>query len=302
MDIRISKNSAVPIRQQLADEISFLIATGQLKSGESLPSVRELARRLGIHHNTVSEVYHDLVNRKWLLRKRGARLATPVQEDEFPGKLAKDVDDLINATIRAGRRHGYSLQTIRNRVQERLLAEPPDHILVVERELGLRRLLQEEIRHSLGWPTRSYSQEDLVANRGLVVGSLITVPQYASAEVVPLAPKDRPAISIRFGTADSQIEQIRGLRSSSLVAIVSVSPIFLKTASSLLTAVIGERHSLCGYRLEDVPLGALKAADLVICDSIAVRQIKHPRKIHYQLIDPESMGYLGDAMQSYHSS
>jgi DNA-binding transcriptional regulator YhcF (GntR family) len=63
MEIRISKESDVPVREQLAEQIVFQIATEKLKPGQMLPSVRELARRLGIHHNTVSHAYQDLVRR-----------------------------------------------------------------------------------------------------------------------------------------------------------------------------------------------------------------------------------------------
>ena len=52
MDIRIDNSSEVPIRHQLAEQIVFLIATNRLAAGEALPSVREMARRLKIHHNT----------------------------------------------------------------------------------------------------------------------------------------------------------------------------------------------------------------------------------------------------------
>jgi len=73
MDIRIDNSSEVPIRHQLAEQIVFLIATNRLAAGEALPSVREMARRLKIHHNTVSDAYQDLVRRNWLARRRGSR-------------------------------------------------------------------------------------------------------------------------------------------------------------------------------------------------------------------------------------
>ena len=74
MRISLSKNSDVPVRQQLAEQIVFLITTGKLRAGEPLPSVRAFARRLKVHHNTVSEAYQDLVRRNWLTRQRGSRL------------------------------------------------------------------------------------------------------------------------------------------------------------------------------------------------------------------------------------
>ena len=54
-DISIDRDSDVSIRQQITDQILFLIATGRLRSGDQLPSVRELARRHDIHANTVSQ-------------------------------------------------------------------------------------------------------------------------------------------------------------------------------------------------------------------------------------------------------
>jgi DNA-binding transcriptional regulator YhcF (GntR family) len=66
MEIKLTKNSDIPPRKQLAEQIVFLITTGKLRPSERLPSVRALARRLGIHRNTVSEAYQDLVRRGWV--------------------------------------------------------------------------------------------------------------------------------------------------------------------------------------------------------------------------------------------
>ena len=64
MQIVLSKDSDVPLRQQLAEQIVFLITTGQLQAGAELPSVRALGRLSKVHHNTVSEAYQDLMNPK----------------------------------------------------------------------------------------------------------------------------------------------------------------------------------------------------------------------------------------------
>ena len=58
----------------------------------------------------------------------------------------RDLDELINETIQRARESGYSLRSPRERVRERLRAEPPDHLLVVENEAGIREILQAEIR------------------------------------------------------------------------------------------------------------------------------------------------------------
>jgi len=64
MDIQISKESGIPIHLQLERQIAFSIAAGTLKSGMRLPSIRALANRLKVHHNTVSQAYKSLVDQR----------------------------------------------------------------------------------------------------------------------------------------------------------------------------------------------------------------------------------------------
>src|SRR5580704_6770582 len=127
MNISLNQDSDVPLRQQLSEQIVFLITTGELRAGEEMPSVRALARRAKVHHNTVSKAYQDLVRREWLTRKRGRRLVvgTPASKGQQPDS---GIDELINETIRRAKSLGYSLQTLRKRVRERLLEEPADHL------------------------------------------------------------------------------------------------------------------------------------------------------------------------------
>jgi DNA-binding transcriptional regulator YhcF (GntR family) len=54
--IWISRQSTIPVREQLSAQLRFGILSGRLAPAEHLPSVRELARRLKVHANTVSAV------------------------------------------------------------------------------------------------------------------------------------------------------------------------------------------------------------------------------------------------------
>jgi len=302
MDIRLSKESEVPLRQQLAEQVVFLIATKMLLPGDVLPSVRQLARRLKIHHNTVSEAYQDLVRRTWLVRRRGSRLVVhgPAGSSARGGR--QSLDDLINDTIRLSREQGHSLQALRQRVRERLLAEPPDHVLVVEEEPGLCRVLIEEIKSAVAFPVEGCSRGDLAANPGLAIGALPAAAQYCIAAVDPLVPKDRPAVPLTFAAADQHLHSIRRLQQPSVIAVVSVSKAFLRTARSLLAPALGRRHVLREVLLPLDDPKALRAADLVFVDSIARGRVRHPRAVHYQLIATSSLEYLAGAMKSYQSA
>jgi DNA-binding transcriptional regulator YhcF (GntR family) len=297
MDIRISKESEVPLRRQLAEQIVLLIATEKLKPAQALPSVRELARRLKIHHNTVSQAYQDLVRRNWLVRRRGAQLVVRSPQTAARSARPEDLDDLINPAIELARERGYSLQALRERVRQRLLAQPPDHILIVEEETGLRWLLAEEIRAAIGCAVESCSREDLSRQAGLAIGALVVTPRYALSDVKPLVPKDRPPVAVTFRAADEHVERIRKLAQPSVVAVVSVSQAFLTTARSLLAPAVGRKHTLAEYLLPLENSGVLRAADLVFCDSLARRSVKFSGAIHYRLLAPESLEYLSSAFK-----
>ncbi|MBZ5641346.1 MAG: GntR family transcriptional regulator [Acidobacteriia bacterium] len=299
MEIRIDKNSEIPVRQQLAEHIIFAIATEKLKPGEALPSVRELARRLKIHHNTVSGAYQDLVSRTWLVGKRGSRVVVQRREKAGDSSGGGDLDDLINGTIRAARQQGYSLQALRERVRTRLLAEPPDHVLVVEDDAGLRRLLQAEIAAATGKPAEGCSVAELAAQPGLAIGALTAAGHYSIGKVEGLAPKSVPAVSLAFSGADEHLEFLRKLGEPSVVAVVSVSTAFLETARGLLGPVLGRRHVMRDFRFPLEDPKAVGAADVVFADSVSRPHLKHKKVYLYKLVARDSMDYLCSAMKSY---
>ena len=300
MNIRINRASSVPLRQQVAEQVLLLIVTGKLKPGRRMPGVRELARRLKIHHNTVSEAYQELVRRHWLVRHKGSHLTVRGTQEGIPLKGSLSLDDIVNMAIRVAREQGYTLQELRRHVREILSEEPPDHILVVAEEPGLRRLLHVEIREALHWPVESCSEDDIVRNRGLGIGALVTTPAFALPDVEPLVSKKRPPVPLGFGTADHLIKEVTKLSDPSVIAIVSASNVCLRAAAGFLAPVIGERHSLVQYLWPLDDSRALAGVDLILCDSLAARMADRKKPcILYQLIDQSSITYLQAAMESY---
>jgi GntR family transcriptional regulator len=71
MFLRIEKGSAVPISRQIAEQVATLCASGSLRPGERLPSVRELARELAVNQNTVLRVYERLCGEGLLEMRHG---------------------------------------------------------------------------------------------------------------------------------------------------------------------------------------------------------------------------------------
>jgi GntR family transcriptional regulator len=298
LDIQIIKDSEVTIREQLVEQIIFLIATGKLQPGEALPSVRGLARPHKIHHNTISQAYQDLVDRDWLIRRRGSRMVVRSPgEREYPPRI-EDLDDLINATIRTAKEKGYSFQQLRKRVEERLMALPPDHLLVVSEDRGLRLLLREELKEKLSFPVESCSTEELSENPDLTMGALVVAPPGSIPKVAPLVPKERPAIALTFSTVDEHIKTIQELQKPSTIAVVSISQAVLNTARGILAPVVGDRHSMREYLLPCENLRRLEVTDLVLCDMIAHRRVRARKLLPYRLVSPTCLKQLSTAMEA----
>lgn len=297
MKIRISKESEVPIYEQLAEEITFWIATGELKPGEVLPSVKAMARRLKIHYNTVSRAYQQLASRKLVIRRPGSRIVVrPPGEMEKPPEV-KDLDDLINETVQAARKHGYTFQQLRQRVEERLMAQPPDHILVVDADSGMRLLIQEELKRELPFLVESCETDELPLNHKLATGALVVGAPGAIAKVTSKLPKDHPVMSITFSPADEFVEMIREFDRPSMIALVSISELFLRTARGLLAPVVGSHHTMREYFLPSESPRSLRAADLVISDSIACRRVKSKKLMCYRVVSSTCLEQLSGALE-----
>src|SRR5690242_13804280 len=98
----ITKNSEVPVREQVVRQVMLGILSEDLPPGHKLPSVRALARRHHIHSNTVSAAYHDLLQQGWLELRRGSGVYVRAQAQDSGG-----LEPLLSATLKAARDQGF---------------------------------------------------------------------------------------------------------------------------------------------------------------------------------------------------
>lgn len=77
--VQINTGSAEPIYRQLIEQVKRRVAAGQLKAGDEIPSVRELAQALAVHPMTISKAYSLLEAEGWLERRRGLGMVVAPQ-------------------------------------------------------------------------------------------------------------------------------------------------------------------------------------------------------------------------------
>jgi DNA-binding transcriptional MocR family regulator len=72
MFLNIDRKNPKPLYQQIIDETKKLIDQGALDSGETIPSTRILAKKLGVHRSTVTRAYEELQALGYLSSKQGS--------------------------------------------------------------------------------------------------------------------------------------------------------------------------------------------------------------------------------------
>jgi GntR family transcriptional regulator len=78
----LNPNSGIPIYRQLAEQVRRMVAGGQLREGDELPSVRELALEHAVNPMTISKAYSLLEVEGLLMRQRGKPMQIAPQDKQ----------------------------------------------------------------------------------------------------------------------------------------------------------------------------------------------------------------------------
>lgn len=98
MIIKLDMNSNIPIYVQLRNEIVMGIGRGDLKKGEGLPTVRQMAEDIGVNNMTVNKAYSILKNEGYIEidRRHGAKINPSLDTTrEFKEKLESELELII---------------------------------------------------------------------------------------------------------------------------------------------------------------------------------------------------------------
>lgn len=71
MKVLISNSSDQPLYQQIKDQLKDAILQGDLKDGDSMPSIRRFANDLGVSVLTIRRVYDELEQEGFLVQQVG---------------------------------------------------------------------------------------------------------------------------------------------------------------------------------------------------------------------------------------
>ena len=270
MRLWISKNSEVPIREQLVTQIVLGIVSNDLKVAERLPSTRDLARRYDIHANTVSSAYRELARRGWVEFRKGSGVYVLARNDE-PIENGLALDQLIARFFRNLREEGYSLAEIQAGIQRSLSVQRPDHFVLLEPDPELREILVAEIAAATKVKVKGVGPNEV---DGALTGA---VPVVLYGHMDQFAERIKPETDVLVLHSASVVERMRGQTrppQDALVAVVSRWPEFLRWARTMLVAagLDADALSFRDARERNWEKG-LRSAAFVITDSLMAPRI-----------------------------
>jgi GntR family transcriptional regulator len=117
---RLDSGSGVPVYRQLIDQVQAGIATGTLRVGYQIPTVRQVAVDLAINPNTVMRAYRELEIRGVLDTQQGTGtfIATQRPQIDDDGRTRR-LDQLIDEFVARAGAGGFTLAEILDALKER---------------------------------------------------------------------------------------------------------------------------------------------------------------------------------------
>ena len=101
MEIIISSNTSKPIYEQITSQIKAMIMSGELKTGEPIPSMRALAKSIHVSVITVQKAYEDLQRDGFIETTVGEEVCIGTEQRLLSGRTA----EIGRRTFARGRRH-----------------------------------------------------------------------------------------------------------------------------------------------------------------------------------------------------
>jgi len=282
----------VSLREQICTQVTLGIASGELKPGERLPSTRELARRFGLHPNTVSAAYSQLQQERLLERRHGSGVyvaGTPAFDAGGPGS-PRLLDRMIADFLTAARAQGFPRDAVVERVRRWMDVKAPDHFLVIEPEPERREIVLAELRAALRFPVRGCGFEQCADAVSTIAVALPSKAAQARA-VLPAAVE---LITLQVTSVPAEMREWLAVPPEALVGICSRWPEFIKIARTMLIstgfspdALVERIRGELGWAEGLAPTAA------VVCDvATAPRLPSRVRAVPFRLVSEATLAEL----------
>jgi GntR family transcriptional regulator len=115
----LDPKNGIPFYRQIIDQIKFGIASGNLKAGEQLPTVRALAVELKVNLNTVTKAYKELEIQNILETQQGSGTFISKTNITIPAKeRVKKLQGICSEFLTIALSYGFSKEELISEIQK----------------------------------------------------------------------------------------------------------------------------------------------------------------------------------------
>lgn len=291
MRIWITKNSEVSVREQIVTQIRLGIASRDLLPGEKLPSTRELARRFGIHANTVSAAFRELAREGLVVFRKGSGVFVSAGDDVDGAEM--NIDSLVADFAAGASSLGYTRSQIEIAMRHWLAKDGGPRIVVVESDPGLRSIILEEVSSGLGRPAEAIGSAEFTADGFGKTAIFVALFDEKEKLQSRLGPGQR-SMFMEVNSVPSLLSGADKPARDELIAVVSCWDQFLALARMyLLAARIDPEMLIVRSTREPDWKKGLDSASIVICDSFTAAGFGDDSRVRvFRLLNEESIRKL----------
>ena len=113
VEIIISSNTSKPIYEQITSQIKAMIMSGELQAGDSIPSMRSLARSIHVSVITVQKAYEDLQRNGFIETTVGrGSFVSALNKDFYQEEQQRQAEEHLQIAAEIGRTNGISLNKL----------------------------------------------------------------------------------------------------------------------------------------------------------------------------------------------
>ena len=110
MEIIISSNKGQPIYEQITSQIKATVMSGELKTGDSIPSMRALAKSIHVSVTSVQKAYEDLQRDGFIETTVGrGSFITANNKDFYQEERQRQMEEHLQEAAEIARTSGISL-------------------------------------------------------------------------------------------------------------------------------------------------------------------------------------------------
>lgn len=226
INIAINRDSPIPLRDQLVEQIGLQIASGTLQGNEKLPSIRALANKLAIHQGVVNAAYNKLADIGMLEIRHGSGVRVVPKIGIGQNKECSDLYFLLAQFVNQANQLGYSLQEINKCYEQFINRGPIKKIVVISDNPDFHPVILAELIPHFDIPVFAYTVTELETNNGILKDSLIITSLYhfLSVQSLPLDPTRFLICNVE--PAKEIVELIKSSSENSMVLLYRLVPLY----------------------------------------------------------------------------